>query len=191
MTTASSPRPFRRRLPWQAVIDCLVLFLWSFVLIRFASDPGKLFLLLHPDYMWLSHLAAVMLFGLGTMRAVQIWQSFANPLSQPGFRSEEHIALMPRQISTGLLLAIAMFGLIYSPRPFTSETAFQRGITDVLGQTRSRPERFVLTVPLKNAPSSTGFVPSMFTPNPMPTQTSLLRSVALSCICPTGPMTIS
>ena len=94
MTTASSPRPFRRRLPWQAVIDCLVLFLWSFVLIRFAVT-GKLFLLLHPDYMWLSHLAAVMLFGLGTMRAVQIWQSFfANPLSQPGFRSEEHIALI-------------------------------------------------------------------------------------------------
>jgi uncharacterized repeat protein (TIGR03943 family) len=126
------------------MIDCLVLFLWSFVLIRFAVT-GKLFLLLHPDYMWLSNLAAVMLFGLGTMRAFQIWQSFANPLSQPGFRSEEHIALMPRQISTGLLLAIAMFGLIYSPRPFTSETAFQRGITDVLGQTRSRPERFVLS----------------------------------------------
>jgi uncharacterized repeat protein (TIGR03943 family) len=144
MTSASSPRPFHRRLPWQAIIDCLVLFLWSFVLIRFAVT-GKLFLLLHPDYMWLSNLAAVMLFGLGVMRAVQIWQSFAQPLSQPGFRSEEHIALLPRQISTGLLLAIAVFGLIYSPRPFTSETAFQRGITDVLGQTRSRPERFVLS----------------------------------------------
>ena len=136
MTTASSPRPFRRRLPWQAVIDCLVLFLWSFVLIRFAVT-GKLFLLLHPDYMWLSHLAAVMLFGLGTMRAVQIWQSFANPLSQPGFRSEEHIALMPRQISTGLLLAIAMFGLIYSPRPFTSEDRLSTG-----NHRRSGPDPF-------------------------------------------------
>jgi uncharacterized repeat protein (TIGR03943 family) len=121
-----------------------MLLLWALVLTRFAVT-GKLFLLLHPDYMWLAHLAAVMLFGLGGLRAFQIWRSLTSPQSQPGFRSEEHIALMPRQISTGLLLAVAIFGLIYSPRPFTSETAFQRGITDVLGQTRSRPERFVLS----------------------------------------------
>ena len=145
MTSLSSPRRSRRRhLPWQAIIDCLVLLLWAAVLTRFAVT-GKLFLLLHPDYMWLAHLAAVMLFGLGGMRALQIWQSFSSPQKQPGFRSEEHIALLPRQISTGLLLTIAIFGLIYNPRPFTSETAFQRGITDVLGQTRSRPERFVLS----------------------------------------------
>ena len=145
MTTLSSPRRARRRrLPWQAIIDCLVLLLWALVLTRFAVT-GKLFLLLHPDYMWLSNLAAVMLFGLGLMRAFQIWQSLASPQTPTGIRSQEHIALLPRQISTGLLLAIAIFGLFYSPRPFTSETAFQRGITDVLGQTRSRPERFVLS----------------------------------------------
>jgi uncharacterized repeat protein (TIGR03943 family) len=121
-----------------------VLLLWGLVLTRFAIT-GKLFLLLHPDYMWLSNLAAVMLLGLGSIRAFQIWQGLASPLGGGGIRSEEHVALLPRQISTGLLLAIAIFGLIYSPRPFTSETAFQRGITDVLGQTRSRPERFVLS----------------------------------------------
>lgn len=145
MTSISSPRRSRRRrLPWQAIIDCLILLLWGLVLTRLAVT-GKLFLLLHPDYMWLSNMAAVMLLGLGLVRATQIWQSLASPQSITGFRSEEHIALMPRQISSGLLLAIAIFGLIYSPRPFTSETAFQRGITDVLGQTRSRPERFVLS----------------------------------------------
>lgn len=144
MTSLSSSRRPPHRLPWQAIIDCLVLLLWSAVLIRFAVT-GKLFLLLHPDYMWLAHLAAVMLLGLGLVRTFQIWQSLAAPRNQPGFRSEEHIALLPRQISTGLLLGIAVFGLIYSPRPFTSETAFQRGITDVLSQTRSRPERFVLS----------------------------------------------
>ncbi len=145
MTTLSSPRRSRRRhLPWQAIIDCLVLLLWALVLTRFAVT-GKLFLLLHPDYMWLSNLAAVMLYGLGLMRAIQIWQSMASSRWDTSIRSEEHIALLPRQISTGLLLAVAVFGLIYNPRPFTSETAFQRGITDVLGQTRSRPERFVLS----------------------------------------------
>ncbi len=145
MTSFSSPRRIRRRrLPWQAIIDCLVLLLWGLVLVRFAVT-GKLFLLLHPDYMWLSNLAAVMLLGLGLIRAFQIWRSLVSPQGLGGVRSEEHIALLPRQISTGLLLAMAIFGLTYTPRPFTSETAFQRGITDVLGQTRSRPERFVLS----------------------------------------------
>lgn len=145
MTSLSPPpRSRRRRRPWQAIIDCLVLLLWGAVLARFALT-GKLFLLLHPDYMWLANLAAVMLFGLGGIRALQIWQSLTTAQRQLSFRNEEHMALLPRQISTGLLLAIAIFGLVYSPRPFTSETAFQRGITDVLGQTRSRPERFVLS----------------------------------------------
>ena len=60
-------------------------------------------------------------------------------LSQPGAPRAA-----ARQLSSGLLIAIAVFGLIYTPRPFASETAFQRGITDVLGQTRSRPQRFSL-----------------------------------------------
>ncbi len=139
-----SPASQRPPLPWQAIIDGVMLLLWAAMLLRFAVT-GKLYLLLHPDYMWLSHLAMVLTFGMGMARMWQVWQVVHSSQRQAGPRSQEHIALLPRRISTGLLLAVAVFGLIYTPRPFTSETAFQRGITDVLSQTRSRPQRFVLS----------------------------------------------
>jgi uncharacterized repeat protein (TIGR03943 family) len=145
MTTLPVSRSRKpQRLPWQAIVDCLMLLLWALMLTRFAVT-GKLYLLLHPDYWWLSHLATVILFVLGIVRAVQIGLSLSKSRrSMLPPRSQEHIALLPRQLSTGLLIAIAIFGLLYSPRPFTSETAFQRGITDVLGQTRAKPQRFSL-----------------------------------------------
>ncbi|WOD39335.1 TIGR03943 family putative permease subunit [Nodosilinea sp. E11] len=132
----------RRPIPWQALVDAVMLILWGLMLLRF-TVTGKLYLLLHPDYMWLAHLAMVLLLAMGTARSVQIWSSYRQGRGQT-LRSQEHIALLPRQLSVGLLIAIAVFGLIYTPRPFASETAFQRGITDVLGQTRSRPQRFSL-----------------------------------------------
>jgi uncharacterized repeat protein (TIGR03943 family) len=137
--TTGSRRP-RRALPWQALTDAAMLLLWGAMLLRF-TVTGKLYLLLHPDYMWLAHLAMVLLLAMGVARLVQIWVSYRRGQV---VRSQEHIALLPRQVSVGLLIAIAIFGLIYTPRPFASETAFQRGITDVLGQTRSRPQRFSL-----------------------------------------------
>ena len=131
-----------RRWPWQSLVDAVMLLLWAAVIARF-SLTGQLYLLLHPDYMWLAHLALVLLLLLGLLRLAQVWRSVRQ--GRPAPRSQEHSPLLPRQVSTGLLIAVATFGLIYTPRPFTSETAFQRGITDVLGQTRSRPQRLVLS----------------------------------------------
>jgi uncharacterized repeat protein (TIGR03943 family) len=139
-----SRSPKTSHLPWQAILDGVMLLLWAAMLGRFIVT-GQLYLLLHPDYAWLAYLALVLMTLMGLGRLWQVWQSTKSPRRQGAPRSQEHIALLPRQISSALLLAVAMFGLLYSPRPFTSETAFQRGITDVLGQTRSRPERFVLS----------------------------------------------
>jgi len=119
-----------------------MLVLWAAVIARF-SLTGKLYLLLHPDYMGLAYLALVLLLLLGLLRLAQVWRAVRQ--GQPAPRSQEHSPLLPRQLSSGVLIAVATFGLIYSPRPFTSETAFQRGIADVLGQTRSRPQRLVLS----------------------------------------------
>lgn len=135
--------PRGRSLPWQALVDAAMLMLWGLMLLRF-TVTGKLYLLLHPDYMWLAHLAMVLLLAMGMSRLVQVGLSYRQGTGQT-IRSQEHTALLPRQFSVGLLIAIAVFGLIYTPRPFASETAFQRGITDVLGQTRSRPQRFSLS----------------------------------------------
>lgn len=144
MTAPRLPLPKRPlAVYWPAVIDLLILIIWGLMLVRFWVT-GQLFLLLHPNYMWLSNSAAVILLGLGVMRAVQIYRAAKTP-QPPAFNpvTGEHIALMPKQISSFLLLAVAVFGLIYTPQPFSSETALQRGITEVIGQTRSSPQRFV------------------------------------------------
>ncbi|TVQ14932.1 MAG: TIGR03943 family protein [Leptolyngbya sp. DLM2.Bin27] len=137
-----SRAPRRRSWPWQALIDAVMLLLWGGMLLRF-TVTGQLYLLLHPDFMWLAHLAMVLLLAMGAARVVQIWVGYRQAKG-PAPRSQEHIALLPRQLSVGLLIVVAALGLIYTPRPFASEAAFQRGITDVLGQTRSRPQRFSL-----------------------------------------------
>lgn len=142
---ARRPRPRRSaQIPWQAILDGVMLLLWAAMLLRFTLT-GQIYLLLHPDFMWLSNMAMGLLTIMGLGRVWQVWQSMRSDQRQPAPRSQEHIALLPRQISSGVLLAVAVFGLLYTPRPFTSATAFQRGITDVLGQTRSRPQRFVLS----------------------------------------------
>ncbi|MBU6228805.1 MAG: TIGR03943 family protein [Cyanobacteria bacterium REEB459] len=140
MVINSYPFPGRASAwPWQSLLDALMLLLWAAVLLRF-SLTGQLYLLIHPDYAGLVYLALVILLGLGLGRLNQLRRSWRG--GQPRPRSQDHNPLLPRQLTTSLLLAVAVFGLIYSPRPFNSQTAFQRGITDVLGQTRSRPQRF-------------------------------------------------
>ncbi|HEY9738363.1 MAG TPA: TIGR03943 family protein [Trichocoleus sp.] len=129
--------------PWSMAVDMLILLLWGAMFVRFWVT-GRMGLLLHPDYMWLAHSAAVVLLALGSIRAVQIWQRMRSSRPLIITPAEPHFSLLPRQLSTGLLLAIAVFGLIYTPRPFTSETALQRGVTDTLSMTRSSPQRFTL-----------------------------------------------
>lgn len=144
MAATSSPARRKVPIPWSIVIDLLILLLWGSMLVRFWVT-GKLALLLHPDYMWLSNTAAGVLLVLGLVRAYQLWQQVSQPSRHvPLVVTDGHVNLMPRQLSTGLLLAVAVFGLIYTPRPFTSDTALQRGVADTLSMTRSHPERFTL-----------------------------------------------
>ncbi|MBD2257098.1 TIGR03943 family protein [Pseudanabaena sp. FACHB-2040] len=144
---AVSSRSISRRkgsIPWSMVVDLLILGLWGAMLVRFWVT-GQMALLLHPDYQWLAHLTAILLLGLAALRGRQIWQQVSQfSRLPPVITADSHISLLPRQISTSLLLAVAVFGLIYTPRPFTSDTALQRGITDTLTMTRSQPQRFTL-----------------------------------------------
>lgn len=145
MAVSSRRMPPQRAFPWPLAIDLLMMVLWGAMLLRFWFT-GKLALLLHPDYMWLSHSAAVVLLVLGAVRAGQIWRQLqARPRASQLPPVEAHISLLPRQISGGLLLFVAVFGLIYTPHPFTSDTALQRGVTDTLSMTRAHPQRFTLS----------------------------------------------
>ncbi|MBD0337517.1 MAG: TIGR03943 family protein, partial [Cyanobacteria bacterium Co-bin13] len=144
---AASSRSVSRRkgsIPWSMVVDLLILGLWGAMLVRFWVT-GRMALLLHPDYQWLAHSTAILLLGLAALRGRQIWQQVGRfSRLPPVITADAHISLLPRQISSGLLLAVAVFGLIYTPRPFTSDTALQRGVADTLSMTRSQPQRFTL-----------------------------------------------
>ncbi|MDJ0704325.1 MAG: TIGR03943 family protein [Leptolyngbyaceae cyanobacterium MO_188.B28] len=128
-------------IPWRDVLDVLTLFAWGVMLLKYWLT-GKLNVLLHPDYMWLSNSAGVVLLLLGFLKG---WQLLTRLRRQSGrdLSSQTHTTLLPPNWSSAILLGVAVFGLIYTPKAFASDTALQRGITDTLTATRSQPQRFV------------------------------------------------
>ncbi len=106
---------------------------------------GKLLLLLHPDYAWLSNVAAIALLFLVsfTIHKIlnQLFGSRSNRANGTG-ADLGHVTLLPPSISSALMLGVAIFGTIYTPQAFASETAMQRGIAQTLTLTRAQPQRF-------------------------------------------------
>ena len=145
MVRSSRPRkkPHKKpfRLPWRDILDVLALGTWSAMLLRYWLG-GKLLLLLHPDYAWLSNVAALVLLGLAASQMVRVLKSRRYAVSDQG-ADLGHVTLLPPSISSALMLCVAVFGLIYTPQAFASETATARGISDSLTLTRSQPQQFV------------------------------------------------
>lgn len=137
----ASPKKRAPLIPWRDVLDLLVLLAWGTMLLKYWLT-GKLNILLHPDYMWLSNSAGVVLLMIGTLKG---WQLVNSLRRQSGYVSvqPQHSTLLPSNWSSVILLSVAVFGLIYTPKAFASDTALQRGITDTLTATRSQPQRFV------------------------------------------------
>ena len=124
--------------PWfrQSWLDILVLGTWSLTFFRYWIT-GKLFLLLHPDYMWLANSAAIVLLGMALFKLNQGRRS--RRVQAP----PSHTTLLPPQLSSLILLGVALLGLMYTPQAFASDTAIQRGVSDTLSMTRSQPQRFI------------------------------------------------
>lgn len=137
----SKPPKKPLRLPWRDILDVLALGTWSAMLIRYWVG-GKLLLLLHPDYAWLSNVAAIVLIFLASSQVVRLFKARRKSVGATG-ADLGHVTLLPPSFSSALMLAVAVFGLIYTPRAFASETAIARGISDSLTLTRSQPQRFV------------------------------------------------
>ncbi len=135
------------RLPWRDLLDVLALGTWSAMLFRYWLS-GLLLLLLHPNYAWLSNTAAIVLALLALYKLREAYQAFratqtsSNRQSGGSDGSEGHVTLLPRNLSSAILLGVAVFGLIYTPQAFASQTAAQRGIADTLTLTRAQPQRF-------------------------------------------------
>jgi len=111
---------------------------------------GKLLLLLHPDYAWLSNSAAIALAALALFKLFKLGQKLQSktPTRRPVPDSAEAVldqsgtTLLPPNFSSAVLLGVAVFGMIYTPRAFASQTAIQRGISETLTLTRAQPQRF-------------------------------------------------
>ncbi|HEY9642444.1 MAG TPA: TIGR03943 family protein, partial [Coleofasciculaceae cyanobacterium] len=54
----------------------------------------------------------------------------------------QHFSLFPPGWGSALLLAVALLGLQFTPQPFSSQVALDRGVTDTLTMTRSQPQAF-------------------------------------------------
>ena len=149
MTVKPKPiaQPQPRRLGssfWLVVLDVLAIATWGILLIKYWVT-GKLNILLHPDYMWLANVAGFFLLGLGSLKALQLLRIATRRSARTHFRNlptMQHFSLFPPGWSSALLLAVAVFGLQFTPQPFASEVALDRGVTDTLAMTRSQPQSF-------------------------------------------------
>jgi uncharacterized repeat protein (TIGR03943 family) len=137
MASLQNPKPkFRNKLlPW---LDVVAITAWGVLMIKYWLT-GKLNLLIHPDFFWLVISGAIGLLIIGFFKGLQVWKQrrrYETPNNQ------QHINLFPPGWSGSLLLITAILGFIITPRVFASQTALERGLTEVLGATRAQPQAF-------------------------------------------------
>lgn len=120
-------------------LDVLAIAAWGVLFLTYWQTE-KLYLLIHPNYKWLTVMAGMALVVISGLRAVLLVRQARRPLR--AIPSTQHLTLFPPGWSSALLLATAILGLLISPRAFASDTAFQRGIQDSLTLTRVRPQAF-------------------------------------------------
>lgn len=116
--------------------------IWGILMLKYWVS-GQIVYLLHPDYMWLSNSAGIVLLAMAIFKVMRQSKRPASP-TQPS--NLQHVSLLPKGWSSGLLLMIGLLGLLYTPKPFASDIALQRGVTDVVAVTRSQPQAFRVSV---------------------------------------------
>jgi uncharacterized repeat protein (TIGR03943 family) len=146
MASVSPRQPRTSRFPLlMAFFDIAAILTWSALLFKFCWTK-EINLLLHPDYIWLAYSAAFFLSGLGIFKVLQwIGRSLRNSRSRatrrpPAVEATSHFSIFP--VGSALLLGVALFGLNFTPQPFASQTALDRGVTDTMTMTRSQPQSF-------------------------------------------------
>ena len=133
MAKSASPRRKKNWSPW---LDSLALLLWGALLLKYWAT-GQLALLIHPNYFGLCMAAGSVLVFLGLGKAWQTLQPSLDPSE-----SVQHVALLPQNVASFLMVTVAIAGFIISPSVLASQTAIQRGLTEELPLTRSQPESF-------------------------------------------------
>ena len=122
-------------LPW---LDVVAIAAWGVLLLNYWLSE-KLFLLIHPNYIGLTVAAGIFLLLVSGLKGLSLLRTNRN---RPGFAPMQHITLFPPGFGSLLLLAVAIAGLLTTPRAFASQTALDRGVTDAITLTRVKPQSF-------------------------------------------------
>jgi uncharacterized repeat protein (TIGR03943 family) len=140
MNLNQNPKPKRqnRFLPW---LDVVAVAAWGILMLRY-QVTGQLNLLIHPDFFWLVNSAAVGLLIIAFFKAKQLWR-FRRP---DDVNNALHINVFPPGWGSTLLLIGAILGFIITPQAFASDKALQRGVTELLGTSRVRPQAFRVNI---------------------------------------------
>lgn len=115
----------------------LALCMWG-VLILHYWHSGKMGLLIHPNYYGLTLAAGCFLLMLTCLQVLKFWRRRIQVRPQ-------HLSLLSPAAMSGIMLSAALVGLLITPRPFTSQTAIQRGLQDKTMVTRANPQVFRAT----------------------------------------------
>jgi uncharacterized repeat protein (TIGR03943 family) len=108
--------------------------LWG-ALFLYYWHSGKLGLLIHPNYFWLTIIAGFALLTIASLSLLKLIRQQTGWLDQ-------HQTLLPPIFTSSLLLVAAVVGLLITPKPFAGDTAVQRGLQDSAITTRVRPQTF-------------------------------------------------
>jgi uncharacterized repeat protein (TIGR03943 family) len=114
-------------------IETFALGLWG-ALFLYYWRTGKLGLLIHPNYFGLTIASGFVLLAIAFLSLLKIVRHKAV--------REPHQTLFPPGLMSTVLLAAAIVGLVFTPRPFASQIAIQRGLQDTSIVTRVRPQAF-------------------------------------------------
>lgn len=124
--------------PW---LDVLAIAAWGILFLNYWAS-GKLYLLIHPSYMWLTVVAGIVLMVVAGLKGLMLMRQARRPTVRGGVTVAQHLRVFPPGFGSLLLLAIAVLGMVITPRAFASQTALDRGATDTLTVTRVRPQAF-------------------------------------------------
>jgi uncharacterized repeat protein (TIGR03943 family) len=121
-------------IPW---LDVVAIAAWGILMLKYWLT-GKLYLLIHPDYFWLVIVGGMGLLIVGFFKGLQLWKH----RRQADKANALHINVFPPGWGSFLLLTAAILGLIITPRALASQTALDRGVTELIGATRVQPQAF-------------------------------------------------
>jgi uncharacterized repeat protein (TIGR03943 family) len=130
------------RIPWRVItpwLNLVAIAAWGFAILKLWLT-NELFLLIHPNYKILTISAGFALLLVAGVKGFYLWKASREARS---FQADlPHATLFPPALSSGLLLMVAIAGLVIQPRPFASQTAIDRGVNDSITLTRVRPQTF-------------------------------------------------